>query len=48
MRDVFVRKPVVKGLDRFIRISCGRDVDLDVLAEVLPAAVEDARALIAT
>ncbi len=34
-RDVFVRKPVAKGLDHFIRISCGRDEDLDILAEAL-------------
>ena len=34
-RDVFVRKPSAKGLDHFIRISCGRDEDLDVLAEAL-------------
>ncbi len=42
-RDVFVRKPVVNGLDPFIRVSCGRDEDLAVFAEVLPAALEDAR-----
>ncbi len=34
-RDVFVRKPSAKGLDHFIRISCGRDQDLDILAEAL-------------
>lgn len=42
-RDVFVRKPVVAGLDRCIRISCGLDSELDVLAEVLPAALSAAR-----
>ncbi|MGQ0672499.1 MAG: pyridoxal phosphate-dependent aminotransferase [Hyphomicrobium sp.] len=42
-RDVFARKPGVPPLDRCIRISCGRDVDLDVLAEVLPAALAAAR-----
>ncbi len=34
-RDVFVRKPSAKGLDHFIRISCGRNEDLDILAEAL-------------
>jgi histidinol-phosphate aminotransferase len=41
-RDVFVRKPIIKGLDHCIRVSCGRDEDLaifrgalsDVLASV--------------
>lgn len=42
-RDVFVRKPVVAGLDRCIRVSCGLDSELDVLAEVLPAALFAAR-----
>jgi histidinol-phosphate aminotransferase len=43
-RDVFIRKPQVAPLDRCIRISCGRDEDLDVLAEVLPAALRAAHA----
>lgn len=34
-RDVFVRKPVAKGLDHFIRVSCGRDNDLDIFADAL-------------
>jgi histidinol-phosphate aminotransferase len=34
-RDVFVRKPVTNGLDHFIRVSCGRTEDLDILAEAL-------------
>ncbi|MFT3730297.1 MAG: pyridoxal phosphate-dependent aminotransferase [Hyphomicrobium sp.] len=34
-RDVFVRKPVAKGLEQFIRVSCGRDQDLDIFAEAL-------------
>jgi histidinol-phosphate aminotransferase len=34
-RDVFVRKPVAKGLDQFIRASCGRDEDLDIFADAL-------------
>lgn len=44
-RDVFVRKPIAKGLDPFIRVSCGRNEDLDVFAEALPAALVDARHL---
>ena len=43
-RDVFVRKPAVPVLDRCIRVSCGRDEDLDVFAEVLPQALLAARA----
>lgn len=35
-RDVFARKPVVPPLDRCIRVSCGLDAELDVLADVLP------------
>jgi histidinol-phosphate aminotransferase len=38
-RDVFARKPGVPPLDRCIRLSCGLDVELDVLAEVLPQAL---------
>ncbi|MBN9247310.1 MAG: pyridoxal phosphate-dependent aminotransferase [Hyphomicrobium sp.] len=34
-RDVFVRKPVAKGLEHFIRVSCGRDEDLDIFAAAL-------------
>jgi histidinol-phosphate aminotransferase len=34
-RDVFVRKPVAKGLDQFIRVSCGREDDLDIFADAL-------------
>lgn len=44
-RDVFVRKPVVKGLDHFIRVSCGREEELAILAEELPPALGDARRL---
>lgn len=43
-RDVFVRKPSVKGLDHFIRVSCGRDEDLAMLAATLPEALKEARA----
>ncbi|MGQ0457507.1 MAG: pyridoxal phosphate-dependent aminotransferase [Hyphomicrobium sp.] len=42
-RDVFVRKPTAVGLERCIRVSCGRPQDLDVLAEALPSALADAR-----
>ncbi len=44
-RDVFARKPVAPGLDRCIRISCGLDSELDVLADVLPQALAAARQL---
>jgi len=42
-RDVFVRMPGVAPLDRCIRISCGRDEDLAVLAAELPRALAAAR-----
>jgi len=38
-RGVFVRMPGVAPLDRCIRISCGRDEDLAVLAAELPLAL---------
>lgn len=41
-RGVFIRKPGVPPLDRCIRISCGRDEDLDVLASILPEALKAA------
>ncbi len=43
LRDVFARKPGVVPLDRCIRVSCGRDEDLDVFAAVLPEALAAAR-----
>jgi histidinol-phosphate aminotransferase len=43
-RDVFVRKPSVPVLERCIRVSCGRDADLDVFVAELPAALEAAKA----
>lgn len=43
-RDVFARKPGVAPLDRCIRVSCGRDADLDIFAGVLPKALAAARA----
>lgn len=42
-RDVFARKPAVAPLDRCIRVSCGLDEDLDVLARILPEALDAAR-----
>lgn len=41
-RDVFVRKPVVPQLDRFIRVSCGRDDHLNIFAAALRGALDDA------
>ncbi len=38
-RDVFVRKPMVPQLDRCIRVSVGRDDELDIFAQELPAAL---------
>lgn len=43
-RGVFARKPMVPPLDRCIRVSCGRDNDLDVFAKVLPEALAAAKA----
>jgi histidinol-phosphate aminotransferase len=43
-RDVFARKPGVAPLDRCIRISCGSEDDMSVLADVLPRTVQDLRA----
>ena len=42
-RDVFVRMPGVAPLDRCIRVSCGRDEDMDLLAKALPQALAAAR-----
>ena len=42
-RGVFVRMPGVAPLDRCIRITCGTDADLDILAAELPEALEAAR-----
>jgi histidinol-phosphate aminotransferase len=42
-RDVFARKPGVSPLDRCIRVSCGRDEDLEIFAAALPQALADAR-----
>ena len=43
-RDVFIRMPGVAPLDRCIRVSVGRDADLDLFADVLPQALAAARA----
>jgi histidinol-phosphate aminotransferase len=42
-RDVFVRMPGVAPLNRCIRVSCGRDEDLDVFAAELGPALAQAR-----
>lgn len=42
-RDVFIRKPAVTPLDRCIRVSCGREEDLDIFAEVLGDALAAAK-----
>lgn len=42
-RDVFVRMPGVEPLNRCIRVSCGRDEDLAIFAEMLPLALAAAR-----
>jgi histidinol-phosphate aminotransferase len=43
-QGVFVRMPFVAPQDRCIRISCGPERALAVLAGALPAALEAARA----
>ena len=43
-RDVFVRIPGVRPLDRCIRVSAGREPDLALLAEALPQALSAASA----
>ena len=40
---VFIRKPMVPGLDRCIRITAGTDAMLDVLEAALPEALAQAR-----
>ena len=42
-RGLFVRMPFVAPQNRCIRISVGRDQDLDLLAELLPVALKAAR-----
>jgi histidinol-phosphate aminotransferase len=41
-RGVFVRMPFVAPQNRCIRISCGTEADLDILAETLPEALAEA------
>ncbi len=43
-RDVFIRKPMVPVLNRCIRVSVGRDEELDIFAKELPEAISAARA----
>lgn len=40
-RGVFVRMPFSPGQDRCIRISAGTNKDMELLAEILPKALED-------
>ncbi len=42
-RDVFIRKPMAPVLNRCIRISVGRDEELDIFEQELPGALADAR-----
>jgi len=42
-RGVFVRMPFVAPQNRCIRVSCGRQQDLSVFADALPAALAEAR-----
>lgn len=41
-RDVFVRMPFVEPQNRCIRISCGKEEDLNAFAAALPGALADA------
>ncbi len=43
-RDIFVRKPAIAPLDRCIRVSCGTDAGLDLLAAALGEALHAAAA----
>ena len=42
-RDVFIRMPFVEPQNRCIRISAGKDEDIDLLAKVLPEALKAAK-----
>ena len=42
-QGVFIRMPGAAPLDRLVRVTVGRDEELDLLAAVLPAALEAAR-----
>ena len=42
-RDVFIRKPMAPVLNRCIRVSVGRDDELDIFAEELPGALARAK-----
>ena len=43
-RGVFIRMPGVAPLDRCIRVSCGTEADLALLADAIPVALAEARA----
>ena len=40
---LFVRKPVVAPLDRTIRVTVGRDEEIDLLKNVLPEVLKALR-----
>jgi len=42
-RQVFIRMPGPEGLNRCIRVSVGRDDELDTFEQVLPEALTAAR-----
>ncbi len=44
-RGLFVRMPFVAPQNRCIRVSCGRPTDMALLAQALPAALQEARQL---
>jgi len=41
-RGIFVRMPGVAPLNRCIRVSAGREDDLDLFEQALPSALADA------
>ena len=42
-QGVFVRMPGVEPLNRCIRVSAGREDDLDIFEQALPKALADAK-----
>lgn len=47
-QGVFVRMPFVPPHDRCIRVTCGREADLETFARALPAALAEARRITRT
>ena len=41
-RDIFVRMPGIAPLNRCIRVSCGREAEMDLLAAALPDSLSEA------